>query len=146
MTGPRGAPTQVHMHVLDRTESWGFVLANYDTLRPADLGIVYRMPHLLTRQEVEALNSYVPCQACAPTLDHQRKTFTFPVRPMKTLSFGTHHVGRAVFTLEGDALGNLVSHQRIVSADGVRSITTTTGHVLEGGGEEKYVVAPKEDL
>ncbi|QOD05790.1 hypothetical protein [Pseudarthrobacter sp. BIM B-2242] len=133
-------------HTVDRTEAWDMVLQGYETLRPADLGMVYRMPHVLSRQEVEALNSYVTCQVCAPGLDHQRKKFTFPVRPMLALSFGAQHVGRAVFTEEGEELGALVSHQRIVTADGIRSITTTTLQTLEGDGTEKYVLAPKESL
>lgn len=131
-------------HTVDRTESWDLVLQNYDKLRPSDLGMVYQMPHVLTRPEVEALNSYVTCQACAPDLDHQRKRFTFPVRPMLALSFGPHHVGRAVFTPEGEVLGLLVSHERIVDVSGIRSVTTTTEQVIEGDGTEKYVVAPKE--
>lgn len=133
-------------HTIDRADAWATVLQNYNTLRPRTLGDIYRMPHLLTRAEVEALNSYVACQACAPALDHQRKKFTFPVRPMVALSFGPQHVGRAVFTPDGDGLGVLVSHQRIVTADGVLSITTTTEQVIEGDGTEKYVVAPKESL
>lgn len=133
-------------HTVDRTESWDLVLKNYDTLRPSDLSMVYRMPHVLTRAQVEALNSYVTCQVCAPDLDHQRKKFSFPVRPMLALSFGPHHVGRAVFTEEGEELGVLVSHQRIVTGDGIRSVTTTTQQTLEGDGTEKYVVAPKESL
>ena len=131
-------------HTVDRSESWDLVLQNYDTLRPADLGMVYRMPHVLTRPEVEALNSYVTCQACVPALDHQRKKFTFPVQSMLALSFGQHHVGRAVFTEDGEELGALVSHQRIVAAEGIRSITRTTEQTLEGDGTEKYVVAPKD--
>ena len=131
-------------HTVDRAESWDLVLQNYDTLRPADLGMVYRVPHVLSRQEVEGLNSYVTCQACVPDLDHQRKKFTFPVRPMLALSFVSHHIGRAVFTENGEELGVLVSHQRIVTADGIRSVTTTTEKMLEGDGTEKYVVAPKE--
>lgn len=132
-------------HAVDRSESWDLALKNYDTLRPSDLGGVYRVPHVLTRSQVEALNSYVTCRACAPDLDHQRKKFTFPVRPMLALSFGPHHVGRAVFTPEGKELGFLVSHKRIVDASGIRSITTTTETVIEGDGTEKYMVAPKEN-
>lgn len=133
-------------HTIDRAEAWDTVLQKYATLQPRTLGDIYRMPHLLTRAEVEALNSYVACQACAPALAHQRKKFSFPVRPMLALSFGQHHVGRAVFTEEGEELGALVSHQRVVSANGIRSITTTTLQTLEGDGTEKYVVAPKDSL
>lgn len=138
-------PTCHHVrHTIDRAEAWDTVLRNYGTLRPRILGDIYRMPYLLTRREVEALNSYVACQACAPALEHQRKKFTFPVRPMLALSFGPHHVGREVFTPEGEELGVLVSHQRIVTGDGVRSVTTTTETVVEGDGTEKYLVAPKD--
>lgn len=133
-------------HTVDRTEAWDMVLQSYDTLQPADLGMIYRMPHVLSRPEVEALNSYVTCHVCAPGLNHQRKKYSFPARPMLALSFGQHHVGRTVFTEEGEELGALVSHQRIVTADGIRSITTTTLQTLEGDGTEKYVVAPKESL
>lgn len=133
-------------HTVDRKESWDLVVQNYATLRPADLGLVYRMPHVLTRPEVEALNSYVTCQACAPDLDHQRKKFSFPVQPMAALSFGLHHVGRPVFTPEGEELELLVSHERIVDVAGIRSVTTTTEHVIEGDGTEKYVVGPRESI
>jgi hypothetical protein len=130
-------------HTLDRTEAWSQVLTGYETLRPAELGVVYRMPDILNRAEVEALNSYITCQACAPTLDHTRKTYVLNARPMQALSFGPQHVGREVATPEGERLGTLVSHQRIVTAAGVRSITTTTARVIEGDGTEKYSVAPK---
>lgn len=56
---------------------------------------------------------------------------------MLALSFGQHHMGRAVFNEDGEELGLLVSHQRIVAADGIRSITTTTRRTFEGNGTEK---------
>jgi hypothetical protein len=145
-------PNRVHLstchhvsHALDRTEAWKAVVEDYATLRPADVRVT-KMPRLFTRQEAEALNSYVVCTVCAPELDHQRKKFRFPARPMKAKSFGLHHVGRAVFTLEGEDLGLFISHQRIVSAQGIRSITTTTQRVIEGHGdcEEQFIVAPKD--
>jgi hypothetical protein len=52
-------------------------------------------------------------------------------------------MGREIATPEGERLGTLVSHQRIVTAEGIRSITTTTERVIEGDGTEKYAVAPK---
>lgn len=130
-------------HTVNREESWRNVLDNYSTLRPADLGMVYRPPLVLTRSEVEALNSYISCQACAPTLDHPRKRYVLNARPMSVLSIGVHHVGRAVATPEGEDLGFLVSHQRIVTADGIRSVTSTTARVIETDGTEKYIIAPK---
>lgn len=137
-------PTCHHVrHTIHRDEAWGLVLKNYDTLRPADMGMVYRLPHILVRPEIEALNSYVTCRVCAPTLDHRRKAYVLNARPMLALSFGIHHLGRAVQTLDGDDLGFLVGHQRIVSAEGIRSITTTTERVIEGDGTEKYLVVPK---
>lgn len=137
-------PTCSHVrHTIDREESWAFVLERYSELRPSDLRVLYGMPHILTRSQVEALNSYVPCRVCAPTLDHPRKVFVLNPKPMLALSFGIHHVGREVATAEGNEIGILVSHQRIVTADGIRSITTTTERVIEGDGSEKYIVAPK---
>lgn len=133
-------------HTVDREEAWRTVLDNYSTLRPADLGSVYRQPLILTRSEVEALNSYISCQACAPTLDHPRKRYVLNARPMSVLSIGVHHIGRAVATPEGEDLGFLVSHQKIVTAEGIRSITTTTERVIETDGTEKLVVAPKPTL
>lgn len=130
-------------HTINQDEAWAFALDHYEKLRPAELGMVYRMPHILTRSEVEALNSYVPCRACAPTLNHPRKVFVLNPKPMLALSFGTHHVGREVATPEGEEIGILVSHQRITTAGGIRSITTTTERVIEGDGTEKYIVAPK---
>lgn len=128
---------------VDREEAWGTVLDSYATLQPSDLGTVYRPPLILTRSEVEALNSYVTCQACAPTLDHPRKKYVLNTRPMSVLSIGVHHIGRAVATLEGEDLGFLVGHQRIVTGDGIRSIMTTTDRVIESDGTEKYLVAPQ---
>lgn len=145
-------PNRVHTstchhvrHTLDRFEAWAPVVHGYSTLRPATLSVT-KMPRLFTRQEAEALNSYVACTACSPELNHHCKTFSFPVRPMKAKSFGPHHIGRTVFTLEGEELGHFVSHQRIVTAQGIRSITTTTLRVLEGHGdcEEQFIVAPRE--
>jgi hypothetical protein len=133
-------------HTVDREESWQTVLDNYPTLRPADLGTVYRLPMILTRSEVELLNSYIACQACAPTLDHQRKKYVLNARPMSVLSIAVHHIGRAVATPEGEDLGFLVGHQRIVTADGIRSIMTTTDRVVETDGEEKYLIAPRAEL
>lgn len=137
-------PTCSHIrHTIDREESWAFVLERYSELRPSDLGLMYRMPHILTRTEVEALNSYIPCRVCAPTLNHPRKIFVLNPKPMLALSFGIHHVGREVATPDGEEIGILLSHQRIITADGIRSITTTTKRVIEGDGTEKYIVAPK---
>lgn len=133
-------------HAVDREESWRTVLDNYSTLRPTDLGTVYRLPMILTRSEVELLNSYIACQACAPTLDHQRKKYFLNARPMSVLSIAVHHIGRAVATPEGEDLGFLVSHQRIVTADGLRSIMTTMDRVIETDGEEKYLIAPRAEL
>jgi hypothetical protein len=130
-------------HTLDRAKCWSFVLDGYATLRPETIRGVYRMPDILTRSEVEALNSYVTCQACAPTLDHPRKRHVLNSGPMKALSFGPQHIGREIATPEGERLGTLVSHQRIMTAEGIRSITTTTKRVIEGDGTEKYAVAPK---
>lgn len=145
-----GGTRRVHLpgcfhvrHTLDREEAWSSVLGGYATLRPADFRIVYQVPQILTRREVETLNSYITCQICAPTLDHQRKMFVLNARPVGALGFGPHHIGRAVATPEGEDLGHLVSHQRIVTADGIRSITTTTECVIETDGTEKYAVAPK---
>lgn len=101
---------------------------------------------ILTRSEVELLNSYIACQACAPTLDHQRKEYFLNARPMSILSIAVHHIGRAVATPEGEDLGFMVSHQRIVTADGIRSIMTTTDRVVETDGEEKYLIAPRAEL
>ncbi|QOT19304.1 hypothetical protein [Paenarthrobacter sp. YJN-5] len=132
-------------HTLDRVECWSFVLSGYARLRPETIRGVYRLPDILTRAEVEALNSYAACQVCAPTLDHPRKRHILNSGPMKALSFGPSHMGREVATPEGEWLGTLVSHQRIVTAEGVRSVTTTTERVIEGDGTEKYTVAPKAD-
>lgn len=37
----------------------------------------------------------------------------------------------------------LVGHQRFVTAEGIRIITTTTERVIETDGTEKYGVAPR---
>jgi hypothetical protein len=131
-------------HVLDRQQAWAHVLNDDGEPTLNHLSLVYAQPHILTRNEVEQLNSYVACQACAPTLDHQQKQWTFHPKPMLALNLGPKHVGRNVTTPEGKALGQLISHQRIVSAHGIRSITTTTTGSFEGDGDEKYVISPRQ--
>lgn len=137
-------PTCYHVrHVIHRDEAWKYVAATPGPVSFRELEFVYSMPHILTREKVEALSSYVTCQACAPTLNHQRKLWVLNTRPMKATSIGLHHLGREVSTEDGDLLGTLVSHQRIVTAAGIRSITTTTETVIEGDGTEKYHIAPQ---
>lgn len=137
------APSCFHVrHVVDREEAWRYVLAGPSRVR--DLGFVQKMPKILSRSEVEELNSYVTCQACSPTLDHTRKVWSFNAgKPMRSVSFGVHHIGREIFTPDGDSLGVLVSHQRTIAGAGVRSVTVTSETTIEGDGSEMYVVAPK---
>lgn len=130
-------------HVIHRDEAWKYVAATPEPVSFSDLGFVYAMPQILSRDEVEALSSYVACQVCAPTLNHQRKLWVLNTRPMKATSIGLHHIGREVHAEDGAPLGMLVSHQRIVTVAGIRSITTTTETVIEGDGTEKYHVAPR---
>lgn len=129
-------------HVLDRTQAWALVLNGDGELTLNHLSLVYALPHILSRKEVEQLSSYVACQTCSPTLDHQQKLWRFNPKPMLAVNLGAKHIGRNVTTPEGTALGQLISHQRIVAAGGIRSITTTTTGSFEGDGNEKYVVAP----
>ena len=132
-------------HQLDREMAWQIFLDNFEHVDINLWGMVSRMPTLMSRAEVEALNSYVACQTCAPTLDHQKKRWVLNSRPMLATSIGPQHLGRSISTPDGDPLGTLVSHQRIVSAAGIESITTTTEHVLRGDGTEKFHLAPKAD-
>lgn len=132
-------------HQVDREIAWQIFLDNFEHVDINLWGMVSRMPTLMSRAEVEALNSYVACQTCAPTLDHQRKRWLLNSRPMLATTIGPQHVGRSVSTPEGKPLGVLVSHQRTVSAAGIESITTTTEHVLRGDGTEKYHIVPKLD-
>lgn len=139
-------PTCFHVqHVLNRAEAWEQLPSDEEVLTPNHLSLVSPPPHILTRAEVERLNSYVTCQTCAPTLDHQKKRWVLNTNPMRATSFDTKHVGRDVTTPDGEFLGSLVSHQRIITADGIRSITTTTQGMFEGDGNEKYVIGPKHD-
>ena len=131
-------------HVLDRKQAWAHVLNGDGELTLNHLSLVYAQPHILSRTEGEQLNSYVACQVCSPTLDHQQKLWRFNPKPMLAVNLGPKHIGRNVTTPEGKALGQLISHQRIVAAGGIRSITTTTTGSFEGDGDEKYVVAPAE--
>lgn len=136
-------PSCFHVrHVMDREEAWRYVLTG--PIRVWDLGLVQKMPKILSRFEVEALNSYVTCQACSPTLDHTRKVWRLNAgKPMRSISFGVHHVGREIFTPDGDSLGVLISHQRTITGTGVRSVTVTSKTTIESDGSESYVVAPK---
>ena len=61
---------------------------------------------------------------------------------MLAVNLSQKHIGRNVSTPETEALGQLISHQRIVIVDGSRGIMTTTAGSFEGDGTEKYVVAP----
>lgn len=131
-------------HVLDRKQAWAHVLNGDGELTLNHLSLVYAQPHILSRNEVEQLNSYSACQACSPTLDHQQKQWKFNPKPMLAVNLGRKHIGRNVSTPEAEALGQLISHQRIVTVDGIRSITTTTAGSFEGDGTEKYVVAPAQ--
>lgn len=146
VSGPRRVhlPGCFHVqHVLDRQKAWETVLEADEDLTQNHLSIVSPPPHILTKAEVEGLNSYVTCQACAPTLDHQKKVWVLNAKPMLATNLGIGHIGRPVTSAAGDPLGQLVSHQRIVTAAGIRSITTTTQGTFEGDGTERYVIGPR---
>ncbi|MGO4431721.1 hypothetical protein AB4Y88_00025 [Paenarthrobacter sp. RAF9] len=131
-------------HVLDRKQAWAHVLSGDGALTLNHLSLVYAQPHILSRKEVEQLSSYSACQACSPTLDHQQKQWRFNPKPMLAVNLSQKHMGRNVSTPEGEALGQLISPQRIVTVEGIRSITTTTAGSFERDGTEKYVVSPVE--
>lgn len=137
-------PSCYHVrHVIDREQAWGHVLEGYRSR--SDLALVNRMPRILNRDEVEALNSYVTCQACSPTLNHIKKVWRLNRwKPMRSSSFGMHHIGREIFTPDEEPLGTLISHQRTITAEGVQSLTVTSSTRLEGDGSEMYIVAPRE--
>jgi hypothetical protein len=133
-------------HVLNRAEAWEQVLNAGEILTPNHLSMVSAPPRILTRAEVEGLNSYVACQACAPTLNHQKKRWLLNANPMRATNLEVKHIGRDVTSSDGEFLGQLVSHQRIVTAHGVQSITMTTKGMFEGDGTERYVIRPKANV
>lgn len=145
-----GGTRRVHLpecfhvrNVLRREEAWRQILDHPEGLTLNHMGLVWAMPEILNRAEVESFRSYVACQVCAPTLNHQKKLWVLNNGPMLATSLKVSHIGRWISTPEGKPLGDLISHQRIVTVDGMTSITTTTETVIEGDGTEKYVVGPK---
>lgn len=99
-----------------------------------------KMPELASRAEVEALSSYVPCQTCAPLLDHTVKKRARPTTKLSSLS--QRHIGRTITTLDGQDLG-LLRRILITIDEGGMSVTIeTSAGTLSGADSERVLVGP----
>lgn len=101
-----------------------------------------RMPRLWSRDDVEALSTYVTCQICSPTLSHTKKSRG--ERTTKLTSLAARHIGRSLAALDGAPLGVLERIVTTVDASGSSICVETSTHSLTEAEHTAVLVVPVE--
>jgi hypothetical protein len=117
---------------IDRDRAWAPFQQDPESYRQqvAHGDGVPRMPQLLSRSQVEALSTYVPCQTCSPTLDHVRKTSS--QQGTKLTSLTARHICRDLAALDGTSLGRLEAIVTTTTVDGTAvTLVTDATTVIE---------------
>jgi hypothetical protein len=101
-----------------------------------------RMPKFWSRDDVEALSTYVTCQTCSPTLSHTKKSRG--ERTTKLTSLAARHFGRSLTALDGAPLGVLERIVTTVDTSGSSVLVETSTHTITEAEHTAVLVVPVE--